>query len=185
MDRKAMSIEAQRRMHTLIDQFSLNPKLLRYLKEDKLYYSYRVAGWASIDSITYNPKYSKAVKDFEETTGNLVYHVVESRVLVPEEVILLTMLFVSPREENWPGETLCGERLQGSLALSIHLVAAAGSKCRLHFSEEVYVLPRSAHSPASSFIQSKPLLSISAASSGPPVLTMRPSMRTCTTSGFR
>ena len=104
-----MSIEAQRRMHTLIDQFSLNPKLLRYLKEDKLYYSYRVAGWASIDSITYNPKYSKAVKDFEETTGNLVYHVVESRVLVPEEVILLTMLFVSPREENWPGETLCGD----------------------------------------------------------------------------
>lgn len=127
MEKSQMKTEALSRMRTLQEKFNLNPKLLRYLEDEKLYYSYRVSGWSfgCIDTINYDERYLTAVEEFEEITGNYVYHVIETKLLghvrtvdtgnteisylekVNEEpVTLLTFLFVSPDEENWMAERL-------------------------------------------------------------------------------
>ena len=127
MEKNKMYKEAISRMNTLQNKFNLNPKILRYLKEGKLYYSYRVSGWAfgCIDTINYDKRYAKAVKDFEERTGNYVYHVIETKLMgsiravemesatirYPEKVdvepvTMLTFLYVSPEEEDWMAERL-------------------------------------------------------------------------------
>ena len=87
--------EAINRLETLVNTYSLNENLLKYWKEDKLYYSYLTGGGllASIDTITYNPNYQKLVEEYETKTGNLVYHAVESGHL-------LNLLYVSRPESN-------------------------------------------------------------------------------------
>ena len=120
MDREAMEKEALSRMKALTDKYQLNPKLLKYWEQGELYYSYRVSGWAwgSIDKITYNPNYAEAVRRFErESGGSMVFHAIESRVKfnagtlemcseLPEEIVLLTMLYVSQNAEDWDMERI-------------------------------------------------------------------------------
>lgn len=87
--------EASDRLKTLVNVFSLNPNLIKYWNEGELYYSYLTGGGllASIDTITYDPRYQEQVKQYEDRTGNLVYHVIESGSL-------LNLLYVSaPRSE--------------------------------------------------------------------------------------
>lgn len=103
MERAKMHKEAMLRMKTLQEKFGLNPKILQYIKDDKLYYSYRTAGFGCIDQVNYNEIYSKAVEDFEEKTGSYVYHVIENKSSV---VIWLTLLYVSQNESNWKMERL-------------------------------------------------------------------------------
>ena len=127
MERSKMHAEAVLRMKALQDKFDLNPKILQYLEEGKLYYSYRISGWANgcIDTIDYDERYAKAVKDFEGKTGNYVYHVIETKSMGQvrevdtgsavvsylekaddEPSTLLTLLFVSSEEEDWTTERL-------------------------------------------------------------------------------
>lgn len=82
--------EATARLETLVTVFGLNPNLIKYWNEGKLYYSYITGGGllASIDTITYDPNYQEMVKQYEKRTGNLVYHVIESGRL-------LNLLYVS------------------------------------------------------------------------------------------
>lgn len=127
MEKSQMHTEALSRMRTLQEKFDLNPKILQYLQEEKLYYSYRVSGWSfgCIDTIDYDERYAKAVREFEEETGKYVYHVIETKLMGQvrtvdtgtaeisflektdkEPVTMLTFLYVSPNEENWMSERL-------------------------------------------------------------------------------
>lgn len=86
--------EATTRLETLVTVFSLNPNLIKYWNEGKLYYSYITGGLlASIDTITYDPNYQELVNQYEKRTGNLVYHVIESGRL-------LNLLYVSGPQKN-------------------------------------------------------------------------------------
>ena len=69
--------EAINRIKTLIEKCNLNSNVLKYFNEGKVYYSYLTAGgfMGSIDTISYDKDYEKAVKDFEIKHQNyLVYH---------------------------------------------------------------------------------------------------------------
>lgn len=95
ISKSAQLQEANNRLETLVNVFNLNPNLLKYWSEGKLYYSYLTGGGllASIDTITYDPNYQERVKQYEDRTGNLVYHVIESGSL-------LNLLYVSAPDKN-------------------------------------------------------------------------------------
>ena len=96
--------EAIRRMETLEKTFHLNPKLMKYLKEGKVYYSYMVSGmFGCIDTIHYDENFAAIVKNFEEETGNYVYHVIETNSQFGK---MLNLLYVSQNEDNWAVERL-------------------------------------------------------------------------------
>ena len=98
--------EAINRINTLIEKCKLNQNVLKYFKEDKVYYSYLTAGgfMGSIDTISYDKNYEKAVKDFEIKHPNcLVYHAIES---ITTHGKLLSLLYVSDDKEEWESERL-------------------------------------------------------------------------------
>lgn len=127
MEKSKMHKEALSRMRVLQEKFDLNPKILKNLEDEKLYYSYRVSGWSfgCIDTIDYDELYEEEVRAFEEETGNYVYHVIETKIMVPvctvdignmeisnlergenEPITMLTFLYVSPYEEDWSTQRL-------------------------------------------------------------------------------
>ena len=77
------------------------------------------------------------------------------------------------------------ESIQGCLALGVHHVARTRKQGVPDIVVEVSILLGTAHNPTSSLIQSNPLCSIISASVASPVLTIRPSIMTLTTSGLR
>ena len=91
--------EAIERLVTLEKLFGLNPNVREYFCEEKLYYSYITGGGilGSIDTINYDQRYADIVKDFEEKTSYLVYHVIETKNTI-------ALLFVSNDYDNWLGE---------------------------------------------------------------------------------
>ena len=98
--------EAINRIKTLIEKCNLNQNVLKYFNEGKVYYSYLTAGgfMGSIDTISYDKDYEKAVKDFETKHQNyLVYHAIES---ITSHGKLLSLLYVSRNKENWESERL-------------------------------------------------------------------------------
>lgn len=100
--------EALARIDTLVKECGLNPKVGEYFKQGKLYYSYITGGGfiGSIDTITYDPRYAKAVKQFEsEFRDCMVYHVIETRTHFG---LMLSMLYVGPDEDEWEGQRLDG-----------------------------------------------------------------------------
>ena len=98
--------EAINRINTLIEKCNLNPNVLKCLNEDKVYYSYLTAGGfiGSVDTVSYDKNYEKAVKDFETKHPNYqVYHVIES---ITTQGKLLSLLYVSDDKEAWESERL-------------------------------------------------------------------------------
>ena len=96
--------EAENRIQTLVDSNGLNPNVLKYFNEGRIYYSYLTAGgmMGSIDTISYDPAYEKAVRDFEDTySGYLVYHAIESESFFGK---MLSLLYVSNEESDWDFE---------------------------------------------------------------------------------
>lgn len=92
--------EAVRRIDELTRVFHLNPNIKKYFNEGKVYYSYITGGViGSIDTIEYDERYAKAVKDFEKRTGGLVYHAIEWGPT-------LALLYVGKDPEGWPYERL-------------------------------------------------------------------------------
>ena len=109
--------EAINRIETLIEKCNLNPKVLNYFKEGKVYYSYLTAGGflGSIDTISYDKSYEQAVKKFEmEHPDYLVYHVIETITLSGK---FLSLLYVSSEKEDWESE-----RLQSDNAIMVYVL---------------------------------------------------------------
>lgn len=96
--------EATNRIRTLTEKCNLNPNVLKYFNEGKVYYSYLTASgfMGSIDTISYDKNYEKAVKDFEAKHPNCqVYHAIES---ITAHGKLLSLLYVSDDKEEWQSE---------------------------------------------------------------------------------
>ncbi len=104
MATKKQKEEALYRMRQLTEAFDLNPNLVKYLEEGRVYYSYITGiSWACVDTIMYDPSYVEVIKNFEEESGGYVYHAIETESIYGK---MLTLLFVSPREKNWGMERL-------------------------------------------------------------------------------
>lgn len=87
--------ESLLRLKELEAAFDLRPNIYKYFKEGKLYYSYLIGGVAGcIDTINYDERYAKVVKEFEEAYNYVVYHVIESYGSI-------ALLYVSDDEEDW------------------------------------------------------------------------------------
>lgn len=98
--------EAINRIKSLIEKCNLNQKVMKYFNEGKVYYSYLTAGgfMGSIDTISYDKNYEKAVKDFETKHSDyIVYHAIES---ITAHGKLLSLLYVSSDKEDWESERL-------------------------------------------------------------------------------
>lgn len=85
-------------------KYDLNPNLVKYLKQDKIYYSYLVGGIVgSIDTIKYDESiYNKAV-ELEEKYNVYIYHAIESFTNYGR---MISYLYVSKYEEEWNGECI-------------------------------------------------------------------------------
>lgn len=97
--------EALKRMTVITEHFNLGDKLVNYLKDDKLYYSYAY----SMDTINYDERYAKAVQDFENDRNVYVYHAIEAKT--QDGYTLLSLLFVSDHKEDWSTEVLDGNSI--------------------------------------------------------------------------
>lgn len=109
--RKRAKNEAISRLQELTVKYKLNPNILSYFKDDKVYYSYLTGGGilGSIDTISYDSRYEKAVRDFEsEHKGCVVYHAIESKTACGD---MLSLLFVGDRPEEWEFERLSGNTI--------------------------------------------------------------------------
>lgn len=94
--REKQKKEAIERLVTLEKLFGLNPNVRKYFCEEELYYSYITGGGVlgSIDTINYDQRYADIVKNFEEKTSYLVYHVIERKNTI-------ALLFVSNDYDEW------------------------------------------------------------------------------------
>lgn len=100
--------EGLERMKQLQQHFELNPNLVSYLEDDRVYYSYLTGGGVmigSIDTITYDPKYVQYVQEFEKEYHAYVYHAIESKALMGNQMYkFLSLLYVSSHPEEWEYE---------------------------------------------------------------------------------
>lgn len=112
--------EAIKRIETLVNTFKLNPNILKYFKDGQVYYSYTIfmGASASIDKISYDKEYEKAVQDFEtEHKGYLVYHAIES---LTEQGKMLTLIYVGSDEEEWGSERLADDSIMAYVVNFTH-----------------------------------------------------------------
>lgn len=99
-----MKAEAIRRMKELSKALDLNPKLVKYLEEGRVCYSYMVSGlFGCIDTINYDKRYAEIVDIFQEMYGGYVYHVIETRMKFGT---MLSLLYVSKYHEDWAEQRL-------------------------------------------------------------------------------
>lgn len=105
ISKEAKKEEAVKRLEELTKTFNLRPNnILKYFKEDKIYYSYITCKGllGTIDTINYDKRYAEVVDRFEEEYDCLAYHVIETGNTI-------ALLFVSDNKEEWEFETLfCG-----------------------------------------------------------------------------
>ena len=99
------------RMEEICKKFDLNPNIIKYLKQGKIYYSYITASGmiGSIDNIEYDPKYVELIKKFESNWGGYVYHAIESALPLNNRLYhFFTLLYVSNErgEDEWKYERL-------------------------------------------------------------------------------
>ena len=102
ISKEAKKEETVKRLEELTKTFNLRPNILKYFKEDKLYYSYITCKGllGTIDTINYDKRYAEVVDRFAEEYDCLVYHVIETGNTI-------ALLFVSDNKEGWEFETLC------------------------------------------------------------------------------
>lgn len=98
-----MKSEALERIKFWIKNLGLNPNIYDYFKVGKLYYSYLTAGGfiGSIDTISYDKKYERLVKEFENEYDTVVYHCIESKTVFGNS---LAMLYVGRDKDEWSAE---------------------------------------------------------------------------------
>lgn len=110
--------EAIKRMELLVKKYDLNPNLVKYLKQDKVYYSYLVGGIVgSIDTIKYDESiYNKAV-ELEERYGAYIYHAIESFTNYGR---MISYLYVSKYEDEWCDEHLLDKPYDNYLSAIVY-----------------------------------------------------------------
>ena len=97
------------RMKQISEKFCLNPNLVKYLEQGKIYYSYITGGGmiGSIDTIEYDSTYVELIKKFEKNSKGYVYHAIESALAFNNrQYHFLNLLYVSNNEEYWDSERL-------------------------------------------------------------------------------
>lgn len=84
---------AKQQIKNLMRDYNLNPVVLEYFEQGELCYSYITGGIiGSVDTLSYDPAYEKAVVDFENKYDDcLVYHVIETQTSFG---MLLSLLYV-------------------------------------------------------------------------------------------
>ena len=99
VEKQAQKAEAIRRIMYLTEKYDLNPNLLKYYKEGKIYYTESIIPglWASMDNITYDHKYVELVQRLERIYNVHVYHCILTGPL-------FDMLYVSSHEDGWEME---------------------------------------------------------------------------------
>lgn len=104
--KEQMKEEASFRLAQLVNDLGLNPNVVKYWNEGRLYYSYLTAGgfMGSIDKIEYDSKNVAVVKQFEKEFDCMVYHVIESNGT-------LILLSVSNDADDWGYGRLEGNRI--------------------------------------------------------------------------
>lgn len=91
---------AEKRIETLVRDYHLNPIVQELFEQGKVCYSYVTGNGliGSVDTVSYNPEYEEAIKDFEEKyKGLLVYHAIET---VTEFGTLLALMYVKKTERS-------------------------------------------------------------------------------------
>lgn len=101
-----MKQEASFRLEYMVGKLGLNPNVVNYWDNGRLYYSYLTAGgfMGSVDKIEYDSKNVKVVKAFEEEYGGMVYHAIEGNGT-------LVLLSVSNDSNEWDYERPKGDRI--------------------------------------------------------------------------
>jgi len=103
--------EALKRLKLLEEKFNLNPNLVKYLEQDRVYYSYVVSGlFGCVDTIEYDSNYAKIYRDFEKKTGAFVYHAIETCSTMFGR--MLSLLYIPEDKESWKETELCENYLQ-------------------------------------------------------------------------
>ena len=89
--------EAIKRTETLVNTFGLNPNILKYLKGGQVYYSYTIfmGASASIDKISYDKEYEKAVQDFETEHNSSLRMIKHNWKLFSKCMITICLLKIS------------------------------------------------------------------------------------------
>jgi len=102
--------EALRRIGILIRLYGLNPNVLHYFEENRLYYSYLTGGGfiGSIDTISYSRKYEELVSIFENSYNCTVYHAIEC-----DDSLFL--LYVGNDKQHWFEEVPISQGIFGAL----------------------------------------------------------------------
>ena len=93
-------IEALNRLEELCKTYNMNDILVAKLQNNEVYVSYDMG----VKSMYSDDRYVRIVKKFEEDNSAVVYHVIESKT--PEEIITLSILFVSDLKNSWESEKI-------------------------------------------------------------------------------
>ena len=96
--------EAILRMETLINKYTLYPRLLEYLKEDRIYYSYLTGNGmiGNVDTLEYDYRYVEIKNTIESRLDCYVYHMIESSMIFAgNRYKFLNFLFVSKDANDW------------------------------------------------------------------------------------
>lgn len=96
MNREKQQKLAAQCIKELTERYRLNPNLLKYFLEGKVYYTEEIIPYcvASMDNITYDQKYVDIVREFEEKSGALVYHAILKGSF-------FCMLYIGSAEDVW------------------------------------------------------------------------------------
>ena len=94
-----MKKEALSRLEDMTRKLHLNPHIVDYFKQDRIYYSYTTFMGGCINTVTYDPRFPRIIADFERMYNCYVYHA----ILCGD---MLSLLFVSSYESDWPEERL-------------------------------------------------------------------------------
>ena len=78
MTREHQEKLAEQCIKELTAKYELNPNLLKYFLEGKVYYTEEIIPYciASMDNITYDSRFVDIVREFEMKSGALVYHAI-------------------------------------------------------------------------------------------------------------
>lgn len=80
ISKEAKKEEAVKRLEKLTKTFNLRPNILKYFKEDKLYYSYITCKGllGTIDTINYDKRYAEAVNMFLHMCATLTIPIIQN-----------------------------------------------------------------------------------------------------------
>lgn len=142
IDKKATAISC---IEILTAKYSLNPNLLKYFMEGKVYYTEEIVPYniASMDNITYDQKYVDIINTFEEQNDVLVYHA----ILKHENFCMLFINGKNPWYSSLPEENGVDVILAAVFNLvtktlsmeHIAINAVGGTLIRISLKEKIYL----------------------------------------------